>query len=191
VEYNGYFVKLSEYEGKRDFIDKHPFSIPPERRDIIFFDDFENVPAGQGWVLDFWGLWSPTNYNYVPPPSSNDHFMILSGDSRLFEEIPHYKNQGGAYKDLIDIFAYGQTAKVTARVRSLPETTAKIQLWCHDLSPTPKSRQTDAITPDQSWQEISMLYTSTQSRNLRIHLLYTPGDGQIQVDRVTVEGLYT
>jgi hypothetical protein len=30
----------------------------------------------------------------------------------------------------MEIFAYGQTAKITARVKSVPNTTAKIQLWC-------------------------------------------------------------
>ena len=127
----------------------------------------------------------------VPYPKGNDHYMMLSGDQKLFSEFPHFNNQGGAHKDLMEIFDYGQTAKITARVRSLPQTTAKIQLWCSDLAPTPKNRYTEAMTPDQSWHDISMLFTSTQTSHLRIHLLYTPGEGQIQVDSVKVEGLYT
>ncbi len=191
IKYYGYFVTLSDYDGNNEIRGAYPFLIPPERKDIILHDDLEDFPAGQGWVLDFWGQWQPTNYIFVPPPTGNDHFMILSGNEKLFAEIPHYKNQGGAYKDLVNMFPFGATAKITLRVRSLPETTAKIQLWCHDIAPAPKSRYTDAITPDQLWQEISMLYTSTQTSNIRVHLLYTPGEGQIQVDSVTVEGLYT
>lgn len=49
----------------------------------------------------------------------------------------------------------------------------------------------EKITPQTDWQELSMLYTSTQTPNLRVHLHYFPGEGEIHVDKVTVEGLYT
>jgi len=191
VKYYGYFVELSDFDGKREIREAYPFSIPPERSENLFFDDFENFPVGLGWVLDFWGQWQPTPYSFIIQPSGDNHYLILSGNDKLFTEFYHYKNQGGAYIDLRDKFTYGTTARITARVRSLPNTTAKIQFWCNDLAPNPKDRFTNAITPDQLWQEISMLYTSTQSPNLRIHLLYTPGEGEIHIDRVTVEVLYT
>ncbi len=191
IKYYGYFVELSDFSGKKEIRDNYPFVIPPERRKKLFFDDFQNIPVGLGWILDFWGQWNQTNYCLVPPPSGNDHYLVLSGNEKIFTDIPHFNNQGGAFIDLRDIFSYGSSAEITARVRSISGTTAKIQLWCHDLSPNPKSRNTIAFTPDQSWQEISMIYTSTNSPHLRIHLLYTPGEGEIQVDRVMVDGLYT
>lgn len=191
VKCYGYFAEISDFAGGNEFKESYPYVVPPERMDTIFFDDFINVPAGLGWIMDFWGQWKSTEYNFVPMPSGNDHFMIFSGDGSLFEQFHHFNNQGGAHQDLMEIFAYGQTAKITARVRSVHNTTAKIQLWCSDLAPTPKNRYTNAIVPTQTWQEISMLYTSTQTPNLRVHLLYTPGEGQILVDNVKVEGLYT
>lgn len=191
VEYYGHFTKLSDYDGKNEIEETFPFIVPPEQTDNIFYDDFDNIPAGQGWVLDFWGKWGPTNYIYVPHPVENNHFLVLSGDSSLFSQIPHYNNQGGAHKDLMDILSYGMSVRVSAKVKSLPETTAKIQLWCHDLAPNPKSRQSDAITPGQEWEEISIIYTSTQTHHIRVHLLYTPGIGEILVDSVTVDNLFT
>ncbi|MCE7915935.1 MAG: hypothetical protein DYH15_15050 [Nitrosomonas sp. PRO4] len=191
VTYRSYFVEMQEYDGKYDFSEKHPYSIPPERTVVIFYDEFESMPAGQGWNLDFWGQWQATNYIFVPPPSQNEHFLILRGDQKVFSEFPHYQNQGGAFKDLQNIFTYGQTVKITARVRALPGTKARIQLWCNDLHPNPKNRFSQPITPREQWEEISILYTSTNSPNLRIHLLYTPGDGEIYVDQVKVEGLFT
>lgn len=70
-------------------------------------------------------------------------------------------------------------------------TTASIQIWCHDMATNPKNRSSRQMTPSDDWQEISMLYTCTQTPHLRIHLLYFPGDGEIHVDKVTVERLYT
>jgi hypothetical protein len=192
VEYYGHFVKLKDYDGLKEFKDVYPYSIPSERRIVRFFDDFENSPAGLGWNLDFWGQWQPTKYIYVPMPSKNEHYLTMSGDEELFNQIPHYNNQGGAYIDLRDIMDYGQTVRVTAyKVRSKPGTTAKLQLWCNDLYPNPKNRYSIALTPTEEWQEVSLFFTSTQSPHLRIHLLYSPGTGEIQVDRVSVETLYT
>ncbi len=191
VEYYGHFVKLKDYDGLKEFKDIYPYSIPPERRVVIFFDDFENVPAGLGWILDFWGQWQPTNYIYVPMPNKNEHYLTMSGDEELFNQVPHYNSQGGAYRDLRDIMDYGQTIRVTAKIRSRPGTTAKFQLWCSDLYPNPKNRYSIALTPTEDWQETSLLFTSTQSPHLRIHLLYSPGKGEIQIDQVRVESLYT
>lgn len=191
VEYYGHFVKLHDYDGPSEFRDKYPFQVPSERRVPILLDDFADIPAGQGWVLDFWGTWQPTRYAYVPLPSGDDHFLCLTGNQALFSAVPHFHGQGGAYKDLLGMLSYGQTVQVTARVRSVPGTTALVRLWCHDISPNPKNRYSAELTPPCQWQELSMLYTSTQSPNLRVHLLYTPGDGAIQVDRVTAEILHS
>ena len=191
IEYYGYFVKLNDFDGKSDFQESFPFEVPLERRETIFYDDFYNFPAGQGWQLDFWGQWKPTDYIHVPEPSGNDHYLLLSGDEEVYAKHYHWRDQAGACQDLMDIMTYGQSVRVSAIVRSTPGTTAKIQLWCHDIAPNEKNRKTDPITPEQSWHEISMIYTSTQSSHLRVHLLYTPGQGQIHVDRVIVEKLYT
>lgn len=191
VKYQGYFVELSDYAGHGEVIEKFPYSIPEERREVFLYDDFFDVPAGQGWVLDFWGQWRPTDYNYVIPPSASDHYMLFSGDDALFRKIFHFKGQGGAYKDLFGMLVYGQTVKITARVKAKSGTTAKVQLWCHDIEPNPKNRKTELVTPDEDWQDISMRYTATNSQNLRVHLLYTPGAGQIYVDRVMVHALHT
>jgi hypothetical protein len=147
--------------------------------------------VGQGWTLDFWGTWRPTDYCFVPLPTQDDHFLVLAGDTAKFSAIPHFKGQGGAFRDLPDTLPYGSTVKVTATVRSLPGTTASLALWCHDLAPIPKNRYSAPIVPSSDWQDISILYTGTQTRNLRVHLLYTPGAGEIHVDKVLVEGLYT
>jgi hypothetical protein len=191
IEYYGHFVKLKDYDGPKEFQDSYPYSIPAERRVVLFFDDFENVPAGLGWSLDFWGQWKPTDYIQVPLPSKNEHYLVMRGNDELFKQIPHFQNQGGAYIDLLDKLTYGQTIEITAKVRSKPNTTAQIQLWCNDLHPNPKNRYSEVITPTEEWQEVSLIYTSTQSPHLRLHLLYSPGDGEIQVDQVSIEVLFT
>jgi hypothetical protein len=191
IRYYGHFVKLTEFDGNKEIIGEHPYEIPIEQRVSLLDEDFVIFPAGQGWILDFWGQWKPTSYIFVPQPTQNEHYLVLSGDNSVFAEIPHFNNQSGAYKDMKEVLAYGQTVEITARVCSAPGTTSSMQLWCHDLAPNPKNRYTEPVTPSQDWQELSMLYTSTQSSNLRVHLLYTPGAGQIYVDRVRVERLYT
>ncbi len=191
VRYSGHFVELTSYEGHSEFSGEHPFDVPLKRRESIFQDDFFDWPAGQGWVLDFWGQWKPTDYVFVRPPTQDQHYLVLSGDERLFSEIHHVQNQGGACKDLMKVIAYGQTVKITVRVRSTPGTNASMQIWCHDIAPNPKNRYTAPITPNQDWHELSMLYTSTHTSNIRVHLLYSPGSGEIHVDRVNVEALHT
>lgn len=189
VDFYGYFVKLSL--GRSEFQDSCPFDVPPERSDIFFDDDFYQIPAGNGWIMDFWGHYQPTEYMLVPEPLGDDHYMLLSGDDELFSKVYHWKDQGGAYKDFLKFLDYGLSVRVSARVRSTKGTTAKIQLWCHDINPNQKNRMTNAITPSESWEDISMVYTSTQSPDLRVHLLYSPGEGEIHIDRVVVEVLYT
>ena len=84
LEYQGHFVTLKDFDGKKEFHDKHPFEGPQEQKVIIFQDHFEDIPAGQGWVLDFWGQWRPTEYCYVPQPSGDNHYLLLKGDLALF-----------------------------------------------------------------------------------------------------------
>jgi len=55
VIYYGYFTKISDFTGQKEFRETYPYSIPPERMETIFFDEFVNIPAGQGWVMDFLG----------------------------------------------------------------------------------------------------------------------------------------
>jgi hypothetical protein len=191
VRYYGHFVDLKEFEGSNEIQGKHPFEIPIGQRDILLYEEFVNIPVGQGWVLDFWGQWKPTDYIFIPPPSQNEHFLLLSGNNEVFSRFPHYNNQAGAYKDLMDVLSYGQTVEITAKVRSITGTAASIQLWCHDLAPNTKNRYTEPIVPSSDWQELSMLYTSTQTSNLRLHVLYTPGAGEIHVDSIKVEKLHT
>lgn len=191
VTYYGHFVELTEYDGNKEITGEHPFAVPLGQRETLLDDDFVNIPAGQGWILDFWGQWMPTEYIFIPQPTQNEHYLLLSGDSSVFAKFTHHKNQAGAFKDLMGVLSYGQTVKITAKVRSTSGTTASLQLWCHDHAPNPKNRYTEPVVPTSDWQEISMLFTSTQSRNLRIHLLYTPGVGEIHVDRVIVESLHT
>lgn len=92
---------------------------------------------------------------------------------------------------MLSIFGYGETLKVTATVRSNPDTTARIQLWCHDIAPNNKNRFTEPFTPKSEWEDVSLLYTNTQSPNLRIYLSFYPGAGRILVDKVVVEKLPT
>ncbi|MCK4789699.1 MAG: hypothetical protein KAV87_38520 [Desulfobacteraceae bacterium] len=189
LEYWGHFVRLVEYDGPQLMKDSHPYTVPMERRDNIFFDDFTSLPIGIGWQLDFWGSWQPSENIHIPRPLGNSHYLLMQGDIEQFKE--HYLSQGGAYKDLVNMLSYGQTVEVTARVRANPGTQATMQLWCHDLDPNPKSRFSDRITPAEEWQELSILYTATQTSNLRIHLLYHPGAGEILVDSVRVDILHT
>jgi len=163
--------------------------VPPERREKLFSDEFENAPTGLGWVLDFWGSWGPTDNIHVPIPSGNEHYLILRGDTTQYKE--HFQGQAGVYKDLPKSMSRGQTVQINVRVRATPGTTAQLQIWCHDMAIESKNRYSRPISPGTDWEEITMLYTSTQAPDLRVHLLYFPGMGEIHVDRVSVEGLYT
>ncbi len=190
IEYEGHFDKMTRFYGPRQFERKAPFTdFSSEARETLFLDHFEAPPAGAGWVLDFWGQWGPTDYMNVPPPSGDDHYLVIRGNTDLFAE--HHKQQGGAFKDLLNIFSTGETVKVTATVKAHPGTTAKIRLWCHDNTEEGKSSYSDEITPSIDRQELSVLYTCRRSPNLRIHLLYAPGAGEIQVDKVLLEKLHT
>ena len=117
LEYRGHFVKMTDFDGVREFNEAYPYSIPPERRVILFLDDFHNAPSGLGWVMDFWGQWQPNGFCYVPLPVGNDHYMILTGTEQQFST--HYKGRGGAHVDIRDALQYGQTVQALSYARGV------------------------------------------------------------------------
>src|SRR5262249_14434960 len=92
--------------------------------------------------------------------------------------------EGGRYQDLGGLVS-GVTYQVSVWVRADSGATARAYLWVHDTTGA-NSSTTTAMTPGQSWQQISLLYTANSTGSIRIHLHYLAGAGTIYYDDVQI-----
>lgn len=187
LTYADYFDAYTHYHGESTKKRAMPHSAVGAIHSVLFHEDFSDVPFGKGWRLD---AWSPA---FGGPPSAlmitiQDRQMRLQGEPHQY--VNHYRQQGVAYIDLVNLLKVGRSYLVQCEVRSEPGTTAMCELWCHDLQPegmrSVKSRQTAAAVPPTDWSTLEVVYTATQSPHLRVHLRYEPGKGGIYVRDVKV-----
>jgi RHS repeat-associated protein len=137
----------------------------------IYHDDVQMVRiAAPGWNVGYWGATASISSTQA---HSGAYSLAHSGST-----------QGGSYQDIGGL-ASGQSYQVSLWVRADAGTTAQMYLWLHDTTGA-NSSSSSAITPGQTWQQVTLPYVADSTGQLRIHLHYVPGAGIIYYDDVQV-----
>jgi hypothetical protein len=93
----------------------------------------------------------------------------------------------GSHIDLTTIFEIGKTYEISCFARSANNTTGKLQLWCHDKIEGGDSKinvSTPFMTPPTEGETISLTFTPSIKKSIRVHLQYIPGKGSIEVSNL-------
>lgn len=136
----------------------------------IFEDDFSSgLLTSKNWILGFWDSEACIENNYL---------KLYGG------------KKGGAYKDIIGIIEQGQKYRVLCKARKIPyQATCGFNIWLHDISgirEPARGGESGPIILKSDWDAIEVDFTGTDSHNLRIHLGYLPGAGEINIKEVRV-----
>jgi len=135
-----------------------------------------DVPINNLWVLNHWG---------------SDVASIENG-KMIFKGLSARLKTDGCHINLIGILKIGSFYKVSCFVKALPNTTGEFQLWCHDkLGKDPQGIEAAIpyATPSVAGEKCSLRFEAKNNTNLRIHLQYLPGAGQIEVSDVKITEL--
>jgi len=138
---------------------------------------YAQIPINNLWKLNHWGSNCAKIVN---------NKMIFSGKS-----APQGKD--GSHIDLNNLLMIGKEYEVSCFAKSIQGTTGRFQLWCHDKTgtkPSGVSISTPYKTPSTEGEKIKLNFKATYNQNIRIHLQYEPGDGQIEVEDIQVNELY-
>lgn len=95
----------------------------------------------------------------------------------------------GSHIDLKDLLKVGNFYKVSCFTRAVPDTDGKFQLWCHDdigIEPVGSSAAIPYATPSVDGERCSLRFEAKYNTNIRIHLQYQPGQGQIEVSDIKI-----
>lgn len=135
-----------------------------------------NIPINNSWELNHWG-------SEVAEIKNGE--MIFSGKRTRLET-------DGCHVNLSDILEIGSFYRISCFVKASANTTGKFQLWCHDnigVDPHGYSKAIQYATPSTTGERCSLRFEAKFNRNIRIHLQYLPGDGQITVSDIRVTKL--
>ncbi len=138
----------------------------------------EQIPINNMWRLNHWGS------NCA---SIQNNKIIFTGTS-----APNHTD--GAHIDINELLEIGKTYEVSCFAKSSPGTTGKFQLWCHDQTgsaPNGVSITTAYNTPSTTGERIKLTFQAQVNKNIRIHLQYMPGQGQIELSDVKITELAT
>lgn len=112
----------------------------------------------------------------------------LENNKIIFSGTTAPQGTDGAHQDYINHLDIGSTYEILCHVRSTKGTTGKFQLWCHDkiVEPNGVNAATDYKTPSTKGEIVCIAFKAEFNKNVRIHLQYTPGQGQIEVSYVYI-----
>lgn len=130
------------------------------------------VPINNQWKLNHWG----------------GNSASIVDDKILFKGTTVPNGTDGCHIDLKDLLDVGMNYEVTCFAKSSPNTFGQFMLWCHDNSGEPNkiSITTPYKTPSVNGEIIKLNFTSQYNKNIRIHLQYAPGLGQIEVNNIVI-----
>ncbi len=131
------------------------------------------VAINDEWILNHWGSTCAKIEN---------NKMIFSGAS-----APN--GTDGSHINLINALEIGRTYEISCNVKSTVGTTGMFQLWCHDKINNPVNGVSEATAykiPSTSEEKIKLIFKANFNEDIRIHLQYTPGIGEIQVSDVNI-----
>lgn len=133
----------------------------------------QQIPINSSWRLNHWG--------------SNCASII--NDKMIFKGTFAPKGTDGSHIDLNNLLEIGKTYEVSCLTKSLTNTNGMFQLWCHDKTgtkPDGASETTKFKTPSTEGERIKLNFKAVYNNNIRLHLQYKPGQGQIQVSDVKI-----
>jgi hypothetical protein len=128
------------------------------------------ISFSESWRLNHWG---------------SDCAKIID-DKMVFTGTVAPNGTDGSHIDLIDFLEIGKLYEITCFAKSNESTDAQFQLWCHDNSGEPNgiSVATPFKTPSTKGELITLRFDAQFNKNIRIHLQYTPGKGQIEISDI-------
>ena len=89
----------------------------------------------------------------------------------------------------MDFLKVGKIYEISCFAKSVPNTTGRFKLWCHDKAGEPNgiSKDTNFKVPPENGERIKVVFKAVYNRNIRLHLQYLPGDGKIEVNDVQIK----
>lgn len=146
-----------------------------DENEMIVLNEIE-ISINNLWILNHWG---------------SDVASIQKG-KMIFKGLKTRLETDGSHIDFKDILKIGSFYKVSCFVKSLPNTDGKFQLWCHDkigIEPQGYSIAIPYATPSIEGDYCSLKFEAKFNTNIRIHLQYMPGNGQIEVSNIKIQEL--
>lgn len=145
---------------------------------------------GQAHVFKFKSLVKQIHFN---EPWNLNHWgsvcASIQGDQMLFKGTTAPKGTDGSHINLLNLLEIGNTYEIVCNAKSSSGTTGLFQLWCHDNTGEKiygSNAATPYNTPSTKGDVIKLLFRADYNSNIRIHLQYTPGQGQIIISDVRV-----
>lgn len=131
-----------------------------------------NVSFNAAWRLNHWG----------------SNCANINEDKMLFKGLIAPHGTDGSHIDLFNILEPGSRYIVTCMAKSTQNTTGEFQLWCHDKigEPNGVSSSSQYKTPPLEGERVSIEFDALFNENIRLHLQYKPGEGQIEVSEIKI-----
>ena len=142
-----------------------------EKGDRIQQKTLNKIPISNNWNINHW---------------KNNYARIENGEM-IFEGNAAKEKQDGSHIDLKGILEIGKTYEISCFAKSAPNTDAMFQLWLHDNAGSSSygiDVKTEFKTPLNEGEIIKLQFIPKFNRDIRIHLQYSPGIGQIKVSQV-------
>jgi hypothetical protein len=132
----------------------------------------KEIPFTNAWNLNHWG------HNYA---KIIDNILV-------FKSQPDSSLDDGSHIDFKGLLEIGNTYEVSCFVKAQENSTCKFQIWCHDkiAEPNGVSKATVFFTPSSSGEFVKLIFKAEFNRDVRIHLQFSPGKGEISVSDVKV-----
>jgi hypothetical protein len=131
------------------------------------------IPLDTSWQLNHWGS---------SCASINANKMIFKGTAAP-------QGSDGSHIDFSGLLEVGSSYLIKCHAKSVPGTTGKMQLWCHDnlgSSVHGSDRATEFKTPSTKGDDIQLIFNPLFNNDIRIHLQYYPGNGTIEISDVVI-----
>lgn len=134
------------------------------------------IEINKSWQLNHWGS------TYA---SIKDKKIIFSSNNKTEGD------EDGCNVDVLDVLELDSRYEVSCLVDGKHNVDGAISLWCHDGGhhPTKNSKQTNFVIPKLGKTSISLEFVAKNNKNIRIHIQYKPGQGQIEVSDFKIKKL--
>jgi len=131
------------------------------------------IKFSDGWNINHWG----------------SSCASIKDDQMIFTGLSAPQGTDGSHLDLWNILEIGNTYEIVCNAKSSTGTTGLFQLWCHDNTGEKihgSNFATPYTTPTRGGDIVKLFFRAEYNTNIRIHLQYTPGQGEITVTDVRV-----
>ena len=147
-------------------------SIPYKSKRLI-----RSVAFTENWRLNHWG----------------SNCARIEGNRMIFSGLTAPNGTDGSHIDYTNLLEIGASYEITCFAKSQKNTKGQFQLWCHDKTGEINgiSVSTDYKTPSTKGNLVSINFPAKFNQNIRIHLQYNPGEGEIEISDVTIYKLST